>query len=205
MRKAIFINKFDDTITIDEILAPTNICSELTLAVDEDVDNSDDIEAICGEEIAGRYRERLENGDYDAARDIIDTEVYDAVDSMDFDQQVQIYTGKSRTLASGSTASRMTSPSRSVRAPESPKFQPRTDSPKSKRRTTARNITKSQPTASATTGTAKPSTIRIVSRGPKVTLKLPDSPTSTRRTNPTTSVSIPATRNGEPAPAVTEL
>lgn len=91
MRKAIFINKFDDTITIDEILAPTNICSELTLAVDEDVDNSDDIEAICGEEIAGRYRERLENGDYDAARDIIDTEVYDAVDSMDFDQQVQIY------------------------------------------------------------------------------------------------------------------
>lgn len=91
MRKAIFINKFDDTITIDEILAPTSICSELTLAVDEDVDNSDDIEAICGEEIAGRYRERLENGDYDAARDIIDTEVYDAVDSMDFDQQVQIY------------------------------------------------------------------------------------------------------------------
>lgn len=91
MRKAIFINKFDDTITIDEILAPTNICSELTLAVDEDVDNSDDIEAICGEGIAGRYRERLENGDYDAARDIIDTEVYDAVDSMDFDQQVQIY------------------------------------------------------------------------------------------------------------------
>lgn len=91
MRKAIFINKFDDTITIDEILAPTDICSELTLAVDEDVDNSDDIEAICGEEIAGRYRERLENGDYDAARDIIDTEVYDAVDSMDFDQQVQIY------------------------------------------------------------------------------------------------------------------
>lgn len=91
MRKAIFINKFDDTITIDEILAPTNICSELTLAVDEDVDNSDGIEAICGEEIAGRYRERLENGDYDAARDIIDTEVYDAVDSMDFDQQVQIY------------------------------------------------------------------------------------------------------------------
>lgn len=91
MRKAIFINKFDDTITIDEILAPTNICSELTLAVDEDVDNSDDIEAICGAEIAGRYRERLENGDYDAARDIIDTEVYDAVDSMDFDQQVQIY------------------------------------------------------------------------------------------------------------------
>lgn len=91
MRKAIFINKFDDTITIDEILATTNICSELTLAVDEDVDNSDDIEAICGEKIADRYRECLENGDYDAARDIIDTEVYDAVDSMDFDQQVRIY------------------------------------------------------------------------------------------------------------------
>lgn len=91
MRKAIFINKFDDTITIDEILAPTDICSELTLAVDEDVDNSDDIEAICGEEIADRYRECLENGDYDAARDIIDTEVYGAVDSMDFDQQVRIY------------------------------------------------------------------------------------------------------------------
>lgn len=91
MRKAIFINKFDDTITIDEILAPVNICSELTLAVDEDVDNSDDIEAICGKEIADRYRECLENGDYDAARDIIDTEVYDAVDSMDFDQQVRIY------------------------------------------------------------------------------------------------------------------
>ena len=91
MRKAIFNNRFGDTITIDETLAPVNICSELTYAVDEDVDNSDDIEAICGEEIAGRYRERLENGDYDAARDIIDTEVYDAVDSMDFDQQVQIY------------------------------------------------------------------------------------------------------------------
>lgn len=91
MRKAIFNNRFGDTITTDEILAPVHICGQLTLAIDEDVDNSDDIELICGEETADRYRELLENGDYDAARDIIDTEVYDAVDSMDFDQQVQIY------------------------------------------------------------------------------------------------------------------
>lgn len=91
MRKAIFINKFDDEITVKEIFATTNICSELTYAIDEDVDNSDCIELICGEEIADRYRECLENGDYDAARDIIDTEVYDTVDSMNFDRQVQIY------------------------------------------------------------------------------------------------------------------
>ena len=91
MRKAIFIDKFGDTVTINETFATTDICSELTLAIDENVDNSDDIELICGEETADRYRELLENGDYDAARDIIDTEVYDAVDSMDFDQQVQIY------------------------------------------------------------------------------------------------------------------
>lgn len=91
MRKAIFINKFDDEITIDETLAPVNICSELTYAIDEDVDNSDCIELICGEEIADRYRECLENGDHDAARDIIDTEVYDTVDSMDFDRQVRLY------------------------------------------------------------------------------------------------------------------
>lgn len=91
MRKAIFINEIDDEITIDETFAVTNICSELTYAIDEDVDNSDCIELICGEEIADRYRECLENGDYDAARDIIDTEVYDTVDSMGFDRQVQIY------------------------------------------------------------------------------------------------------------------
>lgn len=91
MRKAIFINKFDDGITIDETLAPVSICSELTYAIDEDVDNSDCIELICGEEIADRYRECLENGDHDAARDIIDTEVCDTVDSMDFDRQVRIY------------------------------------------------------------------------------------------------------------------
>lgn len=57
MRKAIFNNRFGDTITIDETLAPINICSELTLAVDEDVDNSGCIEAICGEEVAEQYRE----------------------------------------------------------------------------------------------------------------------------------------------------
>lgn len=91
MRKAIFSNRFGDTITIDEKLAPVDICSELTLAVDEDVDNSDDIEAICGEEIAEQYREALDYGDYDKARDIIDTIVFATVDSMTFDHQIAIY------------------------------------------------------------------------------------------------------------------
>lgn len=91
MHKAIFINKFDDEITIDETLAPVNICSELTYAIDEDVDNSDCIELICGEEIADRYRECLENGDHDAARDIIDTTVFTTVEAMTFDQQVALY------------------------------------------------------------------------------------------------------------------
>ncbi len=91
MRKAIFNNRFGDTITIDEKLAPVDICSELTLAVDEDVDNSDDIEAICGEEIAEQYREALDYGDCDKARDIIDTIVFATVDSMTFDQQVALY------------------------------------------------------------------------------------------------------------------
>lgn len=91
MRKAIFNNRFGDTITIDETLAPTDICSELTLAVDEDVDNSDDIEAICGEEIAEQYREALDYGDYDKARDIIDTTVFATVESMTFEQQIALY------------------------------------------------------------------------------------------------------------------
>lgn len=91
MRKAIFNNRFGDTITIDETLAPTDICSELTLAVDEDVDNSDDIEAICGEEVAEQYREALDYGDYDKARDIIDTTVFATVEAMTFDQQIALY------------------------------------------------------------------------------------------------------------------
>lgn len=91
MRKAIFTNRFGDTITIDEILAPVNICSELTLAVDEDVDNSECIEAICGEEVAEQYREALDYGDYDKARDIIDTTVFTTVEAMTFDQQVALY------------------------------------------------------------------------------------------------------------------
>lgn len=91
MRKAIFNNRFGDTITIDETLAPVDICSELTLAVDEDVDNSDDIEAICGEEIAEQYREALDYGDYDKARDIIDTTVFATVEAMTFDQQIALY------------------------------------------------------------------------------------------------------------------
>lgn len=44
MRKAIFNNRFGDTITTDEILAPVHICGQLSCAIDEDVDNSDDIE-----------------------------------------------------------------------------------------------------------------------------------------------------------------
>lgn len=91
MRKAIFNNRFGDTITIDETLAPTDICSELTLAVDEDVDNSDDIEAICGEEVAEQYREALDYGDYDKARDIIDTTIFATVEAMTFDQQIALY------------------------------------------------------------------------------------------------------------------
>lgn len=91
MRKAIFNNRFGDTITIDETLAPVDICSELTLAVDEDVDNSDDIEAICGEEVAEQYREALDYGDYDKARDIIDTTVFATVEAMTFDQQIALY------------------------------------------------------------------------------------------------------------------
>ncbi len=91
MRKAIFNNRFGDTITIDETLAPTDICSELTFAVDEDVDNSDDIEAICGEEVAEQYREALDYGDYDKARDLIDTTIFATVESMTFDQQVALY------------------------------------------------------------------------------------------------------------------
>lgn len=91
MRKAIFNNRFGDTITIDETLAPVDICSELTLAVDEDVDNSDDIEAICGEEVAEQYREALDYGDYDRARDIIDTTVFATVEAMTFDQQIALY------------------------------------------------------------------------------------------------------------------
>lgn len=91
MRKAIFNNRFGDTITIDETLAPVDICSELTLAVDEDVDNSNDIEAICGEEVAEQYREALDYGDYDKARDIIDTTVFATVEAMTFDQQIALY------------------------------------------------------------------------------------------------------------------
>lgn len=91
MRKAIFNNRFGGTITIDETLAPVDICSELTLAVDEDVDNSDDIEAICGEEVAEQYREALDYGDYDKARDIIDTTVFATVEAMTFDQQIALY------------------------------------------------------------------------------------------------------------------
>ena len=91
MRKAIFNNRFGDTITIDEILAATDICSELTLAVDEDVDNSDDIEAICGEDVAEQYREALDEGDCDKARDIIDTIVFATVEAMTFDQQIALY------------------------------------------------------------------------------------------------------------------
>lgn len=91
MRKAIFNNRFGDTITIDETLAPINICSELTLAVDEDVDNSGCIEAICGEEVAEQYREALDEGDCDKARDIIDTTVFTTVEAMPFDQQIALY------------------------------------------------------------------------------------------------------------------
>lgn len=91
MRKAIFNNRFGDTITIDETLAPVDICSELTFAVDEDVDNSNDIEAICGEEVAEQYREALDYGDYDKARDIIDTTVFATVEAMTFDQQIALY------------------------------------------------------------------------------------------------------------------
>lgn len=91
MRKAIFDNRFGDTITIDETLAPVNICSELTYAIDEDVDNSDRIELICGEEVAEQYREALDEDDCDKARDIIDTTVFTTVEAMTFDQQIALY------------------------------------------------------------------------------------------------------------------
>lgn len=91
MRKAIFNNRFGDTITTDEILAPVHICGQLSCAIDEDVDNSDDIEAICGEEVAEQYREALDEGDCDKARDIIDTTVFTTVEAMTFDQQVALY------------------------------------------------------------------------------------------------------------------
>ena len=91
MRKAIFNNRFGDTITTDEILAPVHICGQLSCAIDEDVDNSDDIEAICGEEVAEQYREALDEGDCDKARDIIDTTVFTMVEAMTFDQQVALY------------------------------------------------------------------------------------------------------------------
>lgn len=196
MRKAIFNNRFGDTITTDEILAPVHICGQLSCAIDEDVDNSDDIEAICGEEVAEQYREALDESDCDKARDIIDTTIFTTVEAMTFDQQVALYKKVSYSVVTFDHIED-DAPSRSVRAPESPKSQPRMDSSRSKRRTTARNTTRSQPTASATARTARLSTIRIVSRGRKVNSQSPDSPTSTRRTNLTTSVSIPATRNGE--------
>lgn len=91
MRKAIFNNRFGDTITTDEILAPVHICGQLSCAIDEDVDNSDDIEAICGEEVAEQYREALDEGDCDKARDIIDTTIFTTVEAMTFDQQVALY------------------------------------------------------------------------------------------------------------------
>jgi hypothetical protein len=91
MRKAIFNNRFGDTITTDEILAPVHICGQLSCAIDEDVDNSDDIEAICGEEVAEQYREALDEGDCDKARDIIDTTVFTTVEAMTFDQQIALY------------------------------------------------------------------------------------------------------------------
>lgn len=91
MRKAIFNNRFGDTITTDEILAPVHICGQLSCAIDEDVDNSDDIEAICGEEVAEQYREALDEGDCDKARDIIDTTVFTMVEAMTFDQQIALY------------------------------------------------------------------------------------------------------------------
>ena len=142
MRKAIFNNRFGDTITTDEILAPVHICGQLSCAIDEDVDNSDDIEAICGEEVAEQYREALDEGDCDKARDIIDTTVFTMVEAMTSTSRSR-FTRRSPTRPSPSTTSKTMTPRRNVRAPESPNHRPRTDSSRSKQGCQRRNIEKS--------------------------------------------------------------
>ena len=91
MRKAFFTDRYGETIIINEKLAACDICAQLSLAVDELVADGDDIEAICGEEVADVFRAAIEDGDDDKARDIIDTTVFAIVDAMTFEEQVAAY------------------------------------------------------------------------------------------------------------------
>lgn len=91
MRKAIFNNRFGDTITTDEILAPVHICGQLSCAIDEDVDNSDDIEAICGEEGRGTVPRSPRRGRLRQGTRHHRYHRFHHGRSLTFDQQVALY------------------------------------------------------------------------------------------------------------------